>query len=53
MRKSLIIINAKTQRIGVCNACESFTNPNACPTNALTVVGQEYSTQEIINKVLS
>ncbi len=36
-----------------CNACDSFKLPNNCPTNALTVVGQEYTTQEIINKVLS
>ena len=36
-----------------CNACASFTNPNHCPTNALTIVGQEMSTQEIVNKVFS
>ena len=36
-----------------CNACDSFQNPLTCPTNALTTVGQELTTQEIINKVLS
>lgn len=35
-----------------CNACDNFRFPNNCPTNALSIVGQEISVQDLVNKII-
>lgn len=43
----------KKEKCQHCNACENFQNPHKCPTNALSICGKIYSSDELFKHLLS